>query len=57
LHQDGETSLGEQKIWERYELFTRELPEMVNELNIEIDELTFVDFIYVIGDWLKGNPL
>ncbi|MFH1563325.1 MAG: hypothetical protein ABIF11_07930 [Nitrospirota bacterium] len=54
----GRTKIpGGAKIWERYKLFTYELPKIANKLNIEVDEVTFADFIYAITEWLKGNPL
>lgn len=45
------------KIYERYTLFENDLPNICEELNIRIKELTFVDFTYVIAEWLKGHAI
>lgn len=44
---------GGSKICERYTLFEKDLPNIYRELNIQIRELTFVDFIYIIIEWLR----
>lgn len=43
------------KIYERYTQFEKDLPNICKELNIQIKELTFVDFTYVVTEWLKGH--
>jgi len=48
---------GGSKICERYTLFEKDLPNICKELNIQIRELTFVDFIYIIIEWLKPHTV
>jgi hypothetical protein len=45
------------KIYERYILFENDLPDICKELNIRVKELTFVDFTYVMTEWLKGHTI
>jgi hypothetical protein len=42
-------------IWSRFERFSAELPELCRELEIEEEELTFVDRSRLIGEWLREN--
>jgi hypothetical protein len=48
---------GGAKIYERYSLFEKDLPDICRKLNVEIKELTFVDFSHIVTEWLKANPL
>jgi hypothetical protein len=48
---------GGSKIYERYTLFEKDLPNICKELNIQVRELTFVDFIYIIIEWLKPHTV
>ncbi|HEX9161517.1 MAG TPA: hypothetical protein VF980_07385 [Thermoanaerobaculia bacterium] len=44
---------GGAEIYERYESFRRELPQICSELRLNLQELTFVDFSYTIATWLE----
>lgn len=44
---------GGTKIYKRYELFKRDLPELCNELDIDVGELTFNDFANLVSEWLR----
>jgi hypothetical protein len=48
---------GGSKIYERYTLFEKDLPDICKELNIQIREFTFVDFTYVIIEWLRLHTI
>ncbi len=39
-------------IWERYQTFLRDLPQTVEECRLDVADLTFNDYIFVIGKWL-----
>jgi hypothetical protein len=54
----GRTNIpGGVKIYERYMQFEDELPRICSTLNITIVELTFVDFTYIVTEWLAIHPL
>jgi len=48
---------GKGVIWKRYEKLQLELPDICLDLNIEVDELTLVDFTHIVTEWLKQHPL
>jgi hypothetical protein len=48
---------GGSKIYERYILFESELPRICSTLSVAVGELTFVDFTYVVTEWLAKHPL
>jgi len=48
---------GGAKIYERYTRFEKDLPDICRVLNVRIEELTFVDFTYVITEWLKVHAI
>lgn len=48
---------GGSEINKRYNRFQKQLPSIRNELHIKANEMTFVDFTYIVSDWLKENPL
>lgn len=48
---------GGAKICERYTAFERDLPMMCAALNIEVGELTFVDFSHLVTEWLKSHTI
>lgn len=54
----GRTNIpGASIIYDRYRKFTRELPRRLAKNNLNLSDLTFVDFSYFIAFWLKANPL
>jgi hypothetical protein len=42
-------------IYARYEAFRTDLPKICAEFKLDVDALTFADFLYTIGWWLKTN--
>ena len=42
-------------VFERYESFKRDLPELSEGLNLDPTELIFNDYIQVVEEWLKDN--
>lgn len=46
---------GGAKIYERYELFHRELPALCQELHLDPEELTFNNFTTLLVEWLRYN--
>ena len=39
-------------IWERYQTFLRDLSQTAGEYQLEAEEMTFHDYIFLIGKWL-----
>ncbi len=39
----------------RYDLFRADLPAICSEVRLSPDKLTFVDFVYVVRQWLKSQ--
>ena len=39
-------------IWERYQEFMRDLPQLAQECQLEVDELIFNDYTFVLAEWL-----
>ena len=39
-------------IWGRYQTFLRELPQTAEECQLDVEDLIFSDYIFVIGKWL-----
>jgi hypothetical protein len=48
---------GGAEIYKRYTRFQKQLSEIRKRLRIKPNEFTFVDFTYIVSDWLKENPL
>jgi hypothetical protein len=48
---------GPTEIWNRFARFQSDLPAICIELRIRPDELTFVDYTYVVAWWLRQNAL
>jgi hypothetical protein len=48
---------GGSAIYARYLLFRKELPDICGKLSITVNELTFLDFTYIVAEWLKIYPL
>jgi len=44
-------------IYGRYQAFQLALPEMCNRFNWDVNNLPFVDFSWVVHDWIKNNTL
>ena len=42
-------------IWERYQTFSRDLPQTVEECQLDIEDLIFNDYILVVEEWLKTS--
>ena len=42
-------------IWERYQIFLRDLPQTVEECRLDVEDLIFNDYIFVIGKWLEAE--
>ncbi len=39
-------------IWGRYQEFMRDLPQLAQECQLEVDELIFNDYTFVLAEWL-----
>lgn len=39
-------------IWERYQNFMEDLPQMAKDFQLEVDDLIFNDYVWVLGKWL-----
>jgi len=48
---------GKAVIWKRYNQFQQELPAICQKFNIQVEELTLVDFTHLVNKWLKENAL
>lgn len=44
-------------IGNRYDVFREELPSLCSALRLSADELTFIDYEWVVSVWVKRNPL
>ena len=42
-------------IWERYQTFLRDLPQTTEECQLDVEDLIFNDYIFVIGKWLMAE--
>ena len=42
-------------IWERYQTFMRDLPRTAEECQLDVEDLIFNDYIFVIGKWLVAE--
>jgi hypothetical protein len=47
---------GGEAIGARYDVFRRELPSLCRNLRLQTDELTFVDYTWLVTGWLNENP-
>lgn len=47
---------GGEAIGARYDVFRRELPSLCRKLSLSTDELTFVDYTWLVKVWLDENP-
>ena len=45
------------KIYQRYQIFQKDLPKICTRLNWNVKQLPFVDFSYAVATWLSANPL
>lgn len=48
-----DTIPGGKAIFDRYVAFRRDLPAICDELHLDVNDLTFVDFSYTIAAWLR----
>jgi hypothetical protein len=39
----------------RYTAFRKELPSLTDQIHLNVDELTFSDYLGQIEEWLKKN--
>ena len=39
-------------IWERYQNFMGDLPQMAQDFQLEVNDLIFNDYVWVLGKWL-----
>ena len=46
---------GGAKIYNRYQAFRTDLPDICAELKLDVGDLTFADFSYTIARWLETN--
>ena len=46
-------------IWERYQSFRSDLPQMAQDFQLEVNDLIFNDYVWVLGKWLvaETSPL
>ena len=44
------------KIWEHYQDFMRDLPQLANKFQLAVNELVFNDFIFMLTEWLITQP-
>jgi hypothetical protein len=44
---------GGTKIWQDYQQFRRELPIIAEEAQLNPAELTFIDYLQLVTNWLK----
>lgn len=42
-------------IWERYQVFLRDLPQTVEECRLDVEDLIFNDYLLVIATWQETN--
>lgn len=43
-------------IMKRYELFRQDLPATCSSLHLDVNELTFNNYVVLVEEWLKFNP-
>lgn len=44
-------------IYRRYKTFQVDLPSYCAKLRWDVDNLAFADFLWVVHDWIKNNPI
>ncbi len=44
---------GAEAIWQRYAVFQAELPQMCRALRLKLRSLTYVDYIFLVSEWLR----
>lgn len=52
----GQGIPGADYIYRRHRAFKRQLPKLCSRLSLRTDELTFVDYSYLIVAWIQRNP-
>ncbi|MEA2605004.1 MAG: hypothetical protein QOF89_5996 [Acidobacteriota bacterium] len=48
--------LGGEAICSRYNVFRKELPSLCQDLRLSPQELTFIDYTWLVTGWLRQNP-
>jgi len=51
------TMTGGEEIASRYGAFRKELPSLCMNLRLSANELTFIDYIWLVKGWLDPNPI
>ena len=51
------TMTGGEEIANRYSAFRKELPSLCRNLRLSANELTFIDYIWLVKGWLDPNPI
>jgi hypothetical protein len=52
----GKTAIpGGRKIWEDYRRFRRELPVIAEEADLDPRQLTFIDYLLLVTNWLQEH--
>ncbi|MFN2624401.1 MAG: hypothetical protein ABR611_16360, partial [Chthoniobacterales bacterium] len=46
---------GGKRIWEKYLQFRRELPIIADEAELDSAQLTFIDYLQLVTNWLPRN--
>ena len=47
---------GGKAVWKRYRAFRKKLPTMSRTLRLSADELTFIDYTWLVSEWIRDNP-
>ena len=43
-------------IWGRYQDFLNDLPQLAQKFQLEIEDLEFFDYTFVVSEWLNRQP-
>lgn len=46
---------GGERIWQLYRQFRRELPVIAEEAQLQTEQLTFIDYVLLVNNWLKEH--
>lgn len=54
-----QTILSGNVIWKRYQKFVKDLPQLAQDFQLEINDLIFNDYVWLLGKWLvaETSPL
>ena len=53
---DRRTVLGGGTIWKHYQDFLNDLPQLAQRFQLEIEDLEFFDYTFIISEWLSLQP-